>query len=48
MPDDRGQLNIDVGKAHKAAFKKYCKRKKITMVNCLKQLIDYCTEGAKS
>ena len=45
--DRRGQLNVDVGIARKREFKRYCKRSRVSMLDCLKQLIDYVTKKEK-
>lgn len=37
----KGQLNVEIGYERKVAFKKYCRRYRVSMLDCIKQLIDY-------
>jgi len=50
VPKDRkprGQLNVDVGDDRRKRLRKYCKVKGISLVDCLKQMVDHCLPGTR-
>lgn len=41
-PETRGQLNVDIGTSRRTRLRDYCREKKISIVECVKQMIDFC------
>jgi len=46
-PEPRGQINVDIGRDRRDRLRAFCKRNKISITHCVREMVDYCLAKGK-